>query len=496
MQRVDPPRVVDGSSPATRTSRIPLRSLTRGQVALAPGRQRAAWLLTVIGLPVLCWILVMNQRHLNLSTALLLNVSLVVVIAVTGGLWPGLTASILSVGLTNWFLTPPAHTLAIENSDDVVALISFVAIAIVVSLLVNRVAQRSREADRARAEAEALARTTGSIVGSADPLPALVEQLRDLFEMTTVMVLDRCPDGWTIAHLAGAPAAPDPALGRTATLDDAGDHVLVLVGGNLSAGDLTVVRAFTDQVALGLEAGRLRREAADADALAKTDELRTALLRSVSHDLRTPLASIKASVSGLLEPQVAFSDVDRASLLNTIDTSVDRLDQVVGDLLDMSRLQAGAVRTFNRPTALEELVAAALDHLDVPAGRTVVDVSATLPLVDTDGALMERAIGNVVSNALAWSPSDTVVIIDATEVGGAVRLRIVDRGPGIAGSERERVFEPFQRAGDRSHDAGAGLGLAIARGFVEATGAALELDDTPGGGATFTFALPVARGCQ
>ncbi len=217
------------------------------------------------------------------------------------------------------------------------------------------------------------------------------------------------------------------------------------------------------------------------------------MLRAVSHDLRTPLSSIKASVSGLLEPSVAFSDSDRAALLANIDGAADRLDRVIGNLLDMSRLQAGAIQIVRRPTALEDVVSAALAHLGPPAASVVIDVSETVPLVSTDGALLERAVGNVVSNAIAWSPPDAPVRVEAATVGGHVELRVVDRGRGIPRAARASVFEPFQRLGDRSNDAGAGLGLAIARGFVEATGARLELDDTPGGGSTFTFVLEAAQ---
>ncbi|MCU1503194.1 MAG: histidine kinase [Ilumatobacteraceae bacterium] len=460
--------------------------------AVPPERERIGFAMCVVGLPTLCWLLVLNHEHLNLSTALLLNLALVIAIAATGGIRPGLVASVLSVGFTNWFLTPPVHTLHINNRDDIVALVIFVAITVVVSVLVDRSARRAREAGRARAEAKALARTSGSIVSSVDPLPDLLDQLRTLFDLDTAMVLDRVESGWTVTSSAGLPAAADPHLGMMRPLDERGEQVLVLVGGDLTGDDHSVLDAFIDQLALGLEARRLRHDAATVDALEQANELRTALLRAVSHDLRTPLASIKASVSGLLEKRVPFSDADRDALLGTIDVAADRLDRVIGNLLDMSRLQAGAMQIDRRPTALEDVVSAALAHLGAPASRVTIDVSETVPLVLTDGALLERAVGNVVSNALAWSPEDRPVRIEAAVVADHVELRVVDRGPGIGRAQRALVFEPFQRLGDRSTDAGAGLGLAIARGFVEATGAKLELDDTPGGGTTITFILPLA----
>jgi len=383
--------------------------------------------------------------------------------------------------------------LHIADTEDIVALVVFVVTTSIVGLLVDRSARRSREARRARAEAHALARTSGAIVSAADPLPELLEQLRSLFDVRTAMLLERVDDGWTVVDSAGEPAPADPTLGESRRLDPAGDRQLILVGGQLTADDHAVLDAFTDQMVLGLEARRLRHEVATVDVLAQANELRTALLRAVSHDLRTPLASIKASVSGLLEPTVEFSDADRVALLANIDGAADRLDRVIGNLLDMSRLQAGAIQIDRRPTALEDVVSAALAHLGPAAAEVVVDVSETLPLVSADGALLERAVGNVVSNAIAWSPADVPPRVEAAEVGRHVELRVVDRGPGIPRDQRAAVFEPFQRLGDRSHDAGAGLGLAIARGFVEATGATLELDDTPGGGSTFTFILDPAE---
>jgi two-component system sensor histidine kinase KdpD len=325
-------------------------------------------------------------------------------------------------------------------------------------------------------------------------MPQLVEQLRSLFSLEAVAVMVRDEHGWSVSATSGDSPPDRPEAGTSIPLDDSGSTQLVWRGSPVPDEELQVLRALTDQMALGLEAHRLRQASATIGALAEANLLRTALLQAVSHDLRTPLASIKASVTGLMAGDVGFSADDRASLLDTIDTSTDRLDRVVGNLLDMSRLQAGATRAHLVPTPLEEVVAAALTAVGTPHDRVVVDVSEALPLVHTDGALLERAVANLVSNALAWSPPDVPIRVDAALVKDRVQLRVIDRGPGIPFAERARIFEPFQRLGDRSNDAGVGLGLAIARGFVEVTGGTLEVDDTPGGGTTFTVALPVAGG--
>lgn len=463
----------------------------RDRRSVPPSRERAAWAILLAGLPLTVLVLHSLGTRLALGSDLMVLMTIVVGIALVGGSRPGVAASVAASMMANFFLTPPLYTWSIADTDNLVALIVFVAVASVVSVLVDRTALANREARRSRAEAMALARATGALVAVDDPTPDVVAQMRTLFGLDAVAVLARDGDGWLVTAAAGAPVPAAPDGGTAVPLDDRGDSVLVLIG-TLTGDDLPVLRAFTDQLAVAAESRQLRADAAAMDAVAQADALRTALLQSVSHDLRTPLASIKASVTGLMADDVGFSAEDRASLLATIDHSVDRLDRVVGNLLDMSRLQAGAATASLAPTALEDVVAAALASLDPSTSRLQCDVSEELPLVLTDAALLERAVANIASNALSWTPADQPVRIEAAELGGHVALRVVDRGPGIAPELRDRVFQPFQRLGDRSADAGAGLGLAIAKGFVEVCGGTIEVDDTPGGGCTFTIRLPRA----
>ena len=258
-----------------------------------------------------------------------------------------------------------------------------------------------------------------------------------------------------------------------------------------------MLEAFLDSLSVALETRRLQADAASAAALAEADALRTGILQAVSHDLRTPLSGIKASVTSLLAPDVAFDEDDTEEFLRTIDAEVDRLDRVVGNLLDMGRIQTGTVTALRRPTALEEVVHAAVANLGLRGDEIDVRVDETAPLADIDGALVERALANVLANALAVQPAGTPVRIEAGAAGAEgrrrVHLRVVDTGPGLPEESRERVFEPFQRLGDRSTQAGVGLGLAIAHGFTRAVGGRLVLDDTPGGGLTVTFDLPASE---
>ncbi|HAP76636.1 MAG TPA: histidine kinase [Acidimicrobiaceae bacterium] len=479
---------------ATEDAALPSRTAiaTRTRRAVPVRRERWAWVVALAGLPALTATLHAQRTHLNLGTGLLLMMAVVVVVALVGGSRPGVVAAVAASLLANWFLTPPYYTLTIAETDNLVSLFVFVAVAVAVSLLVDRAALTTREVRRARADATALARSTGSLLATDDPLPHIADQMRALFDLRAVAVLRREPTGWAATASAGTPVPPTPAYGTAFRLDDSGDVQLVLVG-QIDDDDLPVLRVFTDQLGLALRSQQLRREAAAVESLTQADALRTALLRSVSHDLRTPLASIKASVTGLLSGEVGFSSDDREALLSTIDQSVDRLDRVVGNLLDMSRLEAGAATANVQPTALEEVVAAALNTLAMPTDRVVTEVSEELPLVMVDAGLLERAIANLVSNGLAWSPATAELHIEAAAVHDHVQLRVIDRGPGVRPEDRARVFLPFQRLGDRSSDAGAGLGLAIAKGFVEVCGGSIALDDTPGGGCTFTITLPIAE---
>ena len=453
----------------------------------------AAWALCLVGLPLLTVVLSTARRHVSVGSALMVDLCGVMAVAVLGGIRPGLTASVAAFGLTNWFLTPPLHTIAVREVENVVALTVFVLVAVVVSVSVDHAARRSREAAAARAEAGALARSAATLVGALDPLPDLLEQLRATFGLSSATVLERTEQGWWPTHASGQPPLLSPEEGTSIDIAASGDLRLVVSNNALRPEQLEVLRAFGDQLAMAVEARRLRTDAANADLLAEANALRAALLQAVSHDFRTPLATIKASSSGLLQPNVDFSDEDRRQLLNDIDGAADRLDRMVRDLLDMSRLQAGAVDLAVTAVALEEVVAAALAGIPNAKRRVEVDVSESLSTVWADSALLERAVANLVSNAVAWSPNDVPVRVEAGEVGGSVDVRIIDRGPGIAPADRERVFLPFQRLGDRSTDAGAGLGLAIAKGFIEAMGARLVLDDTPGGGLTLTIRLHVAQ---
>jgi two-component system, OmpR family, sensor histidine kinase KdpD len=267
---------------------------------------------------------------------------------------------------------------------------------------------------------------------------------------------------------------------------------LALSGQALPASSRRVLTAFAAYAGVALEQQRLAAEAEAAKPIAAADRMRTALLAAVSHDLRTPLASAKAAVTSLRAPDIPWTADDVSELLATADESLDRLTHLVENLLDMSRLQAGALSLFPRPVGADEVVAAALEHLKPLGSDIKVDIPLSVPAVRADPAILERVVVNLAQNALRYAPAGKPPLIAASALGDRVELRVVDQGPGIPGDDKERMFVPFQRLGDTDNTTGVGLGLALSRGLTESMGGTLTAEDTPGGGLTMIVSLPAA----
>jgi len=455
---------------------------------IPPRRQLAGWLIAAAGIPLLTVLLSHVRGSTGLSTVLLAYLALVVIVSVVGGTWPALAAAVAAFVCANWFFTPPFRQLTIAEGENVIALFVFLGIALGVSRIVDTAARRATEAARARSHARTLARLAAT-TGDDDPVPALLQSLRSTFLLDAVAVLRRDGSGWVVEAAVGEPITSPSDAEMVKELNP--DFVLALDGPSIPAEDVLVLNAFADQLATVLEHGRLRVEAGRAQALAAGNELRGALLQAVSHDLRTPLASIKACATSLANRDVHWSEEETVEFVSTIDAETDRLTALVGNLLDMTRVQVGVIRPSTVPTPPEAVVLAAVLSLG-PRGAIVdVDVSESLPEVLVDPALLERVIANVVDNAVTFSPDGARVLVEGGEFAGRVELRVVDRGPGVPIADREQVFQPFQRLGD-SRPGGVGLGLAVAYGFLTAMGATIELDDTPGGGTTVLIGLPEA----
>jgi two-component system sensor histidine kinase KdpD len=449
------------------------------------------------------------RGHATIASDALLYLVAVVIVALVGGLYPAVAAAVVSALMLNWFFTPPLHSFTVHSVNDVIAIIAFVIVAVLVSGVVDVAARRSREAARSSAEAETLFTLAGSLLRGEQALPALLERVQEAFAMDAVSLLRRdteapgSADGpsqsrrvgslrgsWTCLASVGEPPCMQPDDGDIEIpIDD--DLALVLRGRPLPAEDRRVLAAFAAEVAVAYQQRLLREAAAAAVPAREADRMRTALLNAVSHDLRSPLAIAKATVTSLRSADVDWPEADRQQLLASADGALDRLTDLVTNLLDLSRLQAGVLSVFTQPLGLEDVVNLTVDHLGAPFGSVEVDVPIDLPEVLADPGLLDRVVANVVQNALRYSPDGVPVRIAGSTHGDVVELRIIDIGPGIPPAEREQAFAPFQRRDDLSTSVtpGVGLGLAIARGFTEAMGGALTMEDTPGGGLTVVVSL-------
>jgi two-component system sensor histidine kinase KdpD len=465
--------------------------------ALSVRRRLGGWLIAVALLPLLTVTLARLRTSLSLPSEILCYLLAVVAIALIGGLYPALAAALAASLLINYYFSPPLYSFAIADHNNIVALAAFLAVAAAVSSVVDLAARRTRQAARATAEAETLSVLTSSVLNGDEALPALLDTLRETFGMDSATLLHRDvdnpipgeADAWSVVACSGGDPCTTPDTADI-TVPAGETAMLALRGRALPAADQRVLAAFAARAATALEQQQLSDKAAQAAPLAEVDRFRTALLAAVSHDLRTPLASAKAALGSLRDSTITWSTKDQEELLATADESLDRLITLVTNLLDTSRLQTGAMSVLRRPLALEEVVPRALDDVGAPAQGVQLDVPSDLPEVIADPALLQRVIVNLTTNALQHTPAGTPVLITASALGDRVELRVIDRGPGVPPEDRDTIFAPFQRLGDRDNTTGVGLGLALSRGLAEAMHGSLTPEETPGGGLTMVLSLP------
>jgi two-component system sensor histidine kinase KdpD len=467
-------------------------------------RQAAGYVLAAVLAPLVTVLLASLRGRLNLTSDVLVYLTAVIATALVGGLVPAVLEAVAASLLLNYFFTPPIHTFTIAEANNALALAVFVAVALAVSSIVVIAARRRRQAARASADAEVLFNLAGDVLRGERALTALLERLRETFGQESATLLEhrpgspltparqRDPASWQVAATVGGQPCTTPDEGDT-DIPVGEELALVLRGRPLPAADRRILEAFAAQAAAALRQQRLAQEAERTRPIAEADKMRTALLSAVSHDLRTPLSSALAAVDSLASPSIRWSEEERAELVSTAQDSLGRLDRLVANLLDMSRLQAGALGIHTQALLVEEIIPRVLDDLGDQAGRIQVNIPDGLPEVLADPALLERVLANLAANAVRYSPGEEKVLLTASSLADQVELRIADRGPGIPTADRDRVFQPFQRLGDRDNHTGVGLGLALARGLTEAMNGTLVPDDTPGGGLTMILTLPAAR---
>ncbi|MBP2413224.1 two-component system sensor histidine kinase KdpD [Arthrobacter stackebrandtii] len=473
----------------------------RSRGELNKKRVAAGFVLAVL-LPVLVqW----GTGPLNLQTTMVIQLAAAIATALVGGLWPAVLAAVWGTLLLNYFSAPPVGTLTINDPENLLALLVFLVAAVAVALAVDQSAKRSREAVQAGAEAATLSELARGILASQDTVQVFLEQLREHFGMRAVVLFaqDGAPGRWRVEAAAGEDPPQEP--GQADTVEEVSDHwVLGLSGKVLPARDRRLLSAFAAHLLALEQREALSQTQRENQQLSQDNIIRTSVLRAVSHDLRTPLAGIKLAVSSLRQTEVTFSPEDEAELLATIEHYADRMDALVGNLLDMSRLSAQMVRPVVGPVGWAEVLPAALHG--VPAARVRRDLPPNMPPIDADPGLLERVIANIVENAVKYAPESDILLVGSVGGSGsatisghpASELRIIDHGLGVPASEVVAMFRPFQRLDDVSYGphggSGVGLGLAVAKGFTEIMGGVLEAEETPGGGLTMTIRMPLSTG--
>ena len=507
-----------------------MAAAARRTLAAPVSRSRvAAGCAVALVLPPLLEAAVFTAGNSLLAVDVLFQIAGVIAVALIGGLWPALLAALWSSIILNYTSTEPFGSLQISDTENLATVLIFIAVAVSVSLVVGLSARRSREAALAQQEAALLGEIARGALAEEDTLQGFLRHVQIQFDVDAVALLGgggARPDGGEQDGAAsrlerkalavrevppseqqgGRPVVPDDAADHW-TLDTAtavepldGDLSLALYGHQLSARERGLLTAFAGQLRSMLQRQELLASTRTNRRLVEGNVMRTAILRSVSHDLRTPLAGIKLAVSSLRQSDVTFSKEDEDELLETIEDYSDRLDALVNNLLDMSRITGDAVNAHVRPLKWTDVVGPALAN--VSEDRVHITIPANLPAIEADPGLLERVLANIVENAVKYAPDSPIEVTAAVGGTGKARvngfpaseLRVIDHGDGVSRDDVAAMFRPFQRLDDAPSGAGVGLGLAVAKGFTEVMGGVLDAEQTPGGGLTLVIRLPISTG--
>ena len=467
------------------------RSSRRLPSGLSTRRKVAALVVGAIAFPVVTVLLLAGTTGASLALAMSSYLLVVLAVAAVGGLVPGLLAALVAFLVSNWEFAPPVHTFTIGNPRDVLALVSFLVAALTVSTFVDLAARRSAQAARSERDARALARLVSTVSLGDRALDEILAEIVRIFELDGAVLRRTEDEGLGVGDeiVAGEVQAPTSIV----RLDE--EHELEVSGGLRDPESQELLRGVAAQLVAVLDRRRLEHEAAGRKELQRADELRAALLAAVSHDLRTPLASIKTAATSLLSPGAAFTPDQSAMLLASIDSQADRLDVLIEELLDMSRVEEGSIELVTAEVDVVDLVELAAEEategVGVPPSSITLSGLGSLAAV-TDPTLVVRLLANLLGNALRYGGAP--VEVEVAQRGDEAVVRVVDHGPGVPASERDAIFKPFQRRGDVDMTRGVGLGLAIAKGFADALGGGLEVEETPGGGCTMVLTVPTLVG--
>jgi two-component system sensor histidine kinase KdpD len=429
------------------------------------------------------------------TIAALLLLSAVIGASLLGRL-SGAAAALVAFFSFNFFFTKPYHSLAIHNRDDVIAFIVFAAAAFVLGSIVARLNELRVQADRRAGETRLRLDLTNRLRAGDAPEPvaqAAADALVALFDLTSCTVTSEALGLAVVSPPNASPAASRAAENAAVSSVGGLSIIATSAAGPLSADDQALLDALVAGLAASLDRIRLEDEAREASIAAAIGRTRSGFLSAITHNLRTPLAAMHASASTLLDTTIDLPPTDRQELLETVRDETVRLEHLVTNVLEISRIRAGGLEPHPEPVSLTDLAQGAVRRLKTLAAdhRMTLEVQDELPDVLVDISMLDQVFLNLLENALRFAPSGTEIAIRAHRVGAHAELRVIDHGPGIPEADRERIFEEFVRLSEGDDSTGTGLGLAIARTLVQLHGGTLWCEETPGGGATFVCTLPL-----
>lgn len=476
------------------STRLRLNSLARAPVAQVA--------VSVVAVVLLSALMVAVQTVIHSTTAALLYILTVLLSAMAFGLTASLVTALLATLVFTYYFIPPYRGFSLTSVEDVVRLAAFLSVALVVSGLASRARSQAQAAGRRAAELSALYQLSQSLEAEVEReriLPIATRATMEILAVPGCQLFLTDGTGARVRIAAEGVTAASAAAEEAALRSEKGVLGALQVTRRdpevpLTLGERELLETIAMQVSLVLERVQLSEVAGQARALAASDHLKSTLLSLVSHDLRTPLAVIKGLVTSLLDQTVAWTDAVRRELLTTINEETDRLNRIVGELLEMSRIEAGAISQARAWHDLDELIVAVVEELRprLNSHLLVLDVPSDLPWVRLSYPQIEQVLRNLLENAAHYTPRASLIEVWARAEGSSVRVEVRDRGPGVPAALRERIFEKFVRAAaPERHAEGSGLGLAICKGLVEAHGGQIWVEARPGGGATFSFTLPV-----
>ena len=474
----------------SKTSRaVPV--LLRKSVVVSPRRAIAGALAALMGMPLLTLLLVQFRGNLDLSTETLLNLIGVVIVGVIGGTVASVVGAINSFLLLNYYFVKPFYTLSISSQTDLVSLVTFLVVSLVVGFLIDTAARRYRDSKVNHARSQVLNLASEILRGAKDPLASLMDYIKSLLSATELRLLQLDEETRVFNVIAGKTTIEHNTKPSEFSIEINGPSLLLDLGDfSIDAYAMEMIVLLRPSLNAAVASRQLSDERESIERARQVDELKTSLLGAVSHDLRTPLATIRAASSGLLADDVELGRNDQRELIEVIDLEATRLSDMVGNLLDMSRISAQSLPVSLVEVNLAEVVSQSLLGLSHEIDRVIIDIGEDFPCVLGDQPLLERAIANVIDNALAYSPANEKVTVSAQVEPNEIELLIVDHGSGIAYADRARVFQPFQRLSSSHIRSGVGLGLAVTKGFIEAQGGTISIRDNPGPGTTFVITLP------